>query len=93
MREKYRIGRCVERAMDLPGGILSKTAMLEIEENRRLVITGCRGIVTYTEDSICLRTSERLVTIYGCDLEMGCLSEDGAVVVGVIQRIEFTSEG
>ncbi len=90
MGRKRQMGRRMERAMDFPGGTLCKTALMEVEGNRRVVITGCLGILTYTEDCICLRTPEGAVTIYGRDLEMGCLSEDGATVVGHLQRIEFT---
>ena len=93
MGQRRSVSRRVERAMDLPGGTLCKTALLELEGNRRLVITGCRGILSYTEDCICMRTPDGTVTIYGSDLELGCLSEDGATVVGTVQRIEFAGEG
>lgn len=84
-----QLGRRMERAMDLPGGVLSGAAVMEIEGSRRVVIGGCRGIASYTEECIRLRTPEGQVAFFGSGLEMGCLTEEGATVTGDLQRIEF----
>ncbi len=89
MGRKRQLGRRVERAMDLPGGVLAAAATLEIEGSHRAVIGGCRGIAGYTEECIRLRTPEGQVAFFGCGLEMGCLTEEGATVTGDLQRIEF----
>ena len=62
----------------------------ELEGDRRIVLSGCRGIELYTEDCISLRTSTGRVTVYGQRLEMGCMTVDGAVITGKLQRIEFS---
>ncbi len=93
MAHKGRMGHRVERAMDLPGGTLSGGSFIELEDNRRLVITGCKGIRSYTDDCIAVATPGGVVTVYGQGMEMGCLSEDGATVTGCIQRIELAREG
>ena len=56
MGRKRALRQRMERAMGFPGGSLSNTALLEIEGDRRVVIAGCQGILTYTDDCICLRT-------------------------------------
>ncbi len=89
MGRKRALRQRMERAMDFPGGSLSNTALLEIEGDRRVVIAGCQGILTYTDDCICLRTPEGQIAFFGQELEMGCLSVDGATVTGRLQRIEF----
>lgn len=61
----------------------------ELEGNRRVVLSGCRGILLYTEDRVCLRTSTGTVTIYGQQLELGCMTPDGTAVTGQLQRIEL----
>ena len=63
---------------------------MEVEGSRRVILTGCRGICTYTEECVALRTSFGSVTVYGQGLEMGCMTAEGATVMGRIQRIEFT---
>ncbi len=61
----------------------------ELEGNRRIVLSGCQGILLYTEDQVCLRTSTGTVTVYGQQLELGCMTPDGAAVTGHLQRIEL----
>ncbi len=90
MREKRRVGQRMEHVMNLPHGVLCRTAFMEIEGNTRAVITGCKGICLYTEDCVSLRTPQGVVAFYGRNMEMGCLSADGAVVTGCLQRIEFS---
>ena len=66
---------------------------LEIEGNRRAVLSGCRGICGYTAESVSLRTPFGVVTLYGQDLTMGCMTAQGATVTGKLQRIELSEEG
>ncbi len=86
---RKRALRRIEQAMDLPGGVLANIATVEIESNRRAVICGCQGILAYTEDGIALRTPEGQLTFYGRELELNCMSADGVVITGYLQRIEF----
>ncbi len=62
---------------------------MEVEGNNRVYLSGCRGITAYTEDHVALRTGFGEVVLYGCELEMGCMTADGAIVSGALQRIEF----
>ena len=92
MGNREQVGRRVERVMDFPAGTLAKATLMEIEGNRRVVVVGCRGILTYAEDSISLRTPEGILTFYGQELEMNSFTADGATVVGRLQRIEFAED-
>ena len=65
---------------------------MEVEGNHSVVLSGCRGICTYTEECIALRTSFGMVAVYGQEMEMGCMTAEGATVIGKIQRIEFGEE-
>ncbi len=78
------------RRPELPDGVLANTTYMEIDGTTRAVIAGCKGIYTYSEDCVALRTMSGLVSVYGRDLEMGCLTADGATVTGRLQRIEFS---
>lgn len=66
---------------------------VEIEGNRRAVLSGCRGICTYTEECVALRAPFGIVTLYGQGLTMGCMTTEGATITGKIQRIELSEEG
>ena len=65
---------------------------MELEGNRRVVLSGCQGICTYTEECIALRTPFGVLSIYGQEMEMGCMTAEGATVTGKIQRIELEEE-
>ena len=62
---------------------------MEIEGNDRVILSGCQGIQTYTEDEVCLRTPFGQVALYGTHLVRGCMTVEGATVTGGLQRIEF----
>ena len=79
----------LERSVDFPVGSLSAGTLMEVESNRRVVVEGCRGILSYTEDCIRLRVPEGELSFMGCGLAMSCLSPEGATVTGVIQSIAF----
>ena len=93
MKQERRVGQRLQRAMELPDGTLTRATFMEIEGNSRVVITGCKGIHTYSEECVRLRTVQGLLTFYGRDMEMGCLSADGATIDGCLQRIEFDAGG
>lgn len=65
---------------------------MEVEGDKRIVLSGCQGICTYTEECIALRTPFGVVSLYGQDMEMGCMTAEEATVTGKIQRIEFGEE-
>ena len=65
---------------------------MEVEGDRRVILCGCQGICTYTEECVALRTPFGMVSVYGSHLEMGCMTAEGATVTGRIQRIEFGEE-
>ena len=62
---------------------------MEIEGNCRAVLTGCKVIETYMEDQVALRTSSGVVIVYGQNLELGCMTAEGATISGHLQRIEW----
>lgn len=62
---------------------------MEVEGKQRIVLSGCQGIAGYTEDCVSLHTPVGMVTVYGSQLEMGCMTAEGAALSGSIERIEF----
>lgn len=86
-----RIPERVEQVLELPVGSLSGAARIELSGNRRAVVEGCRGIVEYSDGLIRLNTSSGIVRFTGNNLSMSCLTEENAVVEGVILAVEFLS--
>lgn len=73
---------------DVPG---IESSFMEIVGNRRLEIDGCRGIIEYGSQKICLRVARMKVTICGCDLLIRVMTGDSIILEGVITGVEFSS--
>lgn len=80
-----------ERVLELPVGALSGAVRMELSGNRRAVVDGCHGIIEYNDELIRLSTSSGIVRFTGRNLSISCLTDDNAVVEGVILSIEFLS--
>ena len=72
----------VEKALDLPIGVLSKVARMELSGNRQVLIEGCQGIVAYDEDQIQVKTLSGTVRFTGRELCMTALNPACAVIPG-----------
>lgn len=83
------ISSTVEKTLDIPCGVLSNAARMEVSGNRQVLIEGCRGIVKYDEDQIEVRTAEGTVRFTGRQLCMTGLNPACAVVRGKLLSIEF----
>lgn len=64
--------------------------MLSITGNRNAVVDGCDGIVDYDDEKVILRTGRLTVRIGGRDLRLRRLTEDSAVIEGIIDRVEYS---
>lgn len=78
-----------EHALGLPMGTLTSGVRLEITDNRRAVIEGCKRIVTYEEDEICVATAAGCVRFRGRELCMTARAGEQAVVTGRLTCVEY----
>lgn len=79
----------MEKALDMPVGVLSKTARFELSGNRQVLVEGCQGIIKYDEDQIQLRTAGGTVRFTGRQLCMTSLNPACAVITGRLLSLEF----
>ncbi len=89
MKKTHLLSSQKERLREFSAGALGMDSFLEIEGNRRIVLTGCRSVAAYTEEMICLLTAGGKIAFFGTGLQLDCLSADEALVTGCLQRIEF----
>ena len=59
--------------------------------NRRAVVEGCDGVVDYGEERMLFRMGRRTVTLTGKKLRLVRLTEDSAVVEGLLEQVELES--
>ena len=89
-REKRAdIAKKVENTLDIPVGVLSRAARMEVSGNRQVLIEGCRGIVRYEEDQIEVRTADGTVRFTGREMCMTSLNPACAVITGRLLSVEF----
>lgn len=79
----------VEKALDLPVGVLSNVSRIELSGNRQVLVEGCQGIVKYDEDQIQLRTTGGVIRFTGRELCMSSLNPACAVITGRLLSLEF----
>lgn len=79
----------VEKALDMPAGVLGAGARMELTGNRQVLVEGCLGIATYEEDCIEVRTADGVVRFSGRELCMTSLNPACAVITGRLLALEF----
>lgn len=84
LREKW------ERRLEMPEGLFSGEARLEVYGNRRCVIEGRCRICVYEEDVIRLESARGTLCFRGRELRLSAFEKDGASVTGYIACIEFS---
>lgn len=83
------ISSTVEKTLNIPCGVLSNAARMEVSGNRQVLIEGCRGIVKYDEDQLQVHTADGTVRFTGRELCMTSLNPACAVITGRLLTIEF----
>lgn len=77
------------KALDLPIDLVGGMPHLEISGNREAVVEGCRGILAYDEDLICLDLGKMKLRFMGRSLELRNFTDHSAIVDGYITSIEY----
>ncbi len=65
-------------------------AVISITGNRCAVVDGCDGIMDYDQEKVILRTGRLTVRINGRDLRLARLTENSAVIHGIISSVEYS---
>lgn len=58
----------------------------------KIVTDGCRRILDFTEQTLCLDMGSAIITLYGENLQIESLSNRRLIAAGQVQRIEFTKK-
>jgi len=91
-RNRARLAKRLEAALELPTGTLHRTLRLEISGNRQAIVEGCSRILQYDEDCIRMETVGGEIGFSGERLCVNGLSGGSAVVAGRFVTIRFEEE-
>ena len=56
--------------LDIPSGTFGKSSFIEAVGNRELTVSGCEGIISYTENEVEIRLCDGCVSVSGYGLEL-----------------------
>lgn len=68
----------------------TSAALISLTGNRCAVVDGCDGIMDYDDEKVIFRTGRLTVRLSGRDLRLCRLTEDSAVIRGIIDRVEYS---
>ena len=90
MREKKDLLVGAMRYLDIPREALPGGFGIQISGQHRVTVRGCRRILQYGADCICLSLGKRIVlAIRGCGLICTVFEGGQATVEGLLQGISF----
>lgn len=61
----------------------------EIENNKRVIIDGCDGIIDYSDDEVIVKSGRLKITTVGRQLRLKVLTDSAAVIEGFIMSIHY----
>ena len=82
-------GGLAER-FDIPADALPGTPLITLTGNRRLHIQRHRGILEYGREHISVNCGSKIISVYGASLELAAMSAGELLIIGAVQRVEFT---
>ena len=66
---------------------------LEMSNKKELYISGCKGILAYTDDRVTLDTDELEISIFGENISMLSYADGEMYINGKFLRIDFEQKG
>lgn len=70
-------------------GVMLSPISIEIKGNREAVIEGCKSVLHYDENIVKVSMNKMIVSFFGRNMEIKCLTADSLVIRGFITSIEF----
>lgn len=70
----------------------SKHSDIQITDNTEIILDGCRRVIRYDENDICLELPSVGVEIVGMKLKMHNFSVGGVIIEGSIHSVTFISK-
>ena len=93
MDRRNRILERLAQSADLPGETIPGQTVVELMDDRRVLVENHNGVTEYGREKICVRVRYGRVEICGCGLELARMTKDQLVITGHIQDIVLRRRG
>lgn len=92
-KTKKPISQRLCETLDIPVGTFGKISFIEAVGNREICVSGCEGLISYTDELIVLELCDGILKIKGSILEMQSFSGGRVSVNGIISDINYGEKG
>lgn len=89
MSDKKSKRNLISKYFELPSGVLSGGARIELQSNESALIDCKCTILQYSETEIKINTGSGIIAFFGENLKLDSLSTDTAYISGTILKLEF----
>ncbi len=79
----------INKYLDLPEGLLTGGARIELQSNEKALIDCKCTVLQYAENEIKINTGTGIIVFVGNKLKLDSLSTDSACISGQIKTLEF----
>lgn len=79
----------LNKLANLPPGILYNAPHFEINDNKEVIVEGCKGVLEYSENTVSLDTGKYISEFLGTKLKIQYIRPDALVIKGIIYSVEF----
>ena len=79
----------INHYLDLPEGLLSGGARVELQSNERALIDCKCTVLLYSDEEIKINTGTGIIAFSGRRLSINSLNRESAVITGKIKKVEF----
>ena len=89
MRKENRLWELLSQAADLPDEVFPGQTLVEIVDDRRVLIENHRGVREYGHEKICVQVSYGMLQVCGQALHLRCMTRSQLVISGCIRGISL----
>lgn len=89
MRRDHSFFQWLSDGMDLPLDAASRKCIVEIAEDKRVLVENHQGVIEYCNGCIGIKVSFGLLKISGCGLELIQMTNDQLVIAGKIEEVKL----
>lgn len=80
-------------AADLPDEPVPGKTLIEILDNRRVLIENHCGVNEYGDSMIRVKVKAGDICVYGCRLELARMTKEQLIISGIIEGVKLNREG
>lgn len=81
--------RNLTAALDLPKEVVLSLPLMTLTGKEELYIENYKGVLEYTEEAVRIHTGAGLVRVAGKNLVLKAITNEGVLITGGIQKVEF----